>query len=95
MHISVFDFAKSIKCTIPEDKTNKQCFEKSMSIFQNKSAQLPHSVIFHFFSYLLHLEGCHRGDVCRVVLQEGLSGLQRNTLRLVLNSLVIIYLSCV
>lgn len=44
--------------------------------YQNQSARPPHSVIFHF-SYLLHLEGCHRGEVCSAVLQEGFSGPQR------------------
>lgn len=75
---------------------NKLCFWESTSTFLlNKSAQPPHSVIFHF-SYLLHLEGCHRGEVCSAALQEIFSGLHREkSLRLVLNSPVTMSLSSV
>lgn len=62
-------------------------------VFSRTSVPPLDSVIFHF-SYLLHLEGCHR-DVCSAALQEGFSGLQRKSLRLVLNSPVTMSLSCV
>lgn len=68
--------------------------EQVYFFFQHKSAQLPHSVIFHF-SYLLHLEGCHRGEVCSERSRKASVVSREIVFRLVLNSPVTMSLSCV
>lgn len=65
-------------------KDNKQnCLR---TVFKAVFVFFCRTVPTYHFSYLLHPEGCHRGELCRAALQEGSSGPQRKSLALLLNN---------
>lgn len=67
--------------TSREDKQNRsRAVFKAVFVFFCKTVPT-----FHF-SYLLHPEGCHRGELCRAALQEDSNGPQRKSLALLLNN---------
>lgn len=67
--------------TSKEDKQNRsRAVFKAVFVFFCKAVPT-----FHF-SYLLHPEGCHRGELCRAALQECSNGPQRKSLALLLNN---------
>lgn len=84
---SQWGIVESIIDIIQEDNMSKQCFRESMSTFSELDCSPAPRC---HFSYLLHLESCHRGSTA---LREGFSGLGRKSLRLVLNSPVTVSLS--
>lgn len=63
-----------------QTKPFEGCFIKAVFVFFCKTVPT-----FHF-SYLLHPEGCHRGELCRAALQEDSNGPQRKGLALLLNN---------
>lgn len=81
--MKIFDFQLEALLSILPEKTNKTVrglFFKAVFVFFCKT------VSTFQFSYLLHPEGCHRGELCRAALQEDSNGPQRKGLALLLNN---------
>lgn len=62
-----------------QTKLFEGCFQSGFVFFRKTVATFN-------FSYLLHPEGCHRGELCRAALQEDSNGPQRKSLALLLNN---------
>lgn len=79
LKMKIFDFQLGVSVnTSREDKQNRsRAVFKEVFVFFCKTVH---------FSYLLHPEGCHRGELCRAALEEGSNGPQRKSLALLSNN---------